>query len=49
MEISESPIADWSKEEEYNNWFDKFNDIDIDDGFAENEADENQNEGGEEE
>ena len=24
MDLSESPVADWSKEEEYNNWFIKF-------------------------
>ena len=27
MDLSESPVADWSKEPEYNNWFIKFDSI----------------------
>ncbi len=27
MEISESPVADWSKEDEYSNWFTKFDNV----------------------
>ena len=35
MEITNSPVADWSKEEQYNNWFSQFDDIghDNDEGF----------------
>ena len=51
MDISESPVADWSKEEEYNNWFVKFDEVDADD-FEQadaNEVEENKTEGGDEE
>ena len=51
MDISESPVAGWSKEEEYNNWFVKFDDIDVEDDFEpadSNEVDENKTEGGDE-
>lgn len=33
MEISNSPVADWSKEEQYSDWFNQFNEFDGDDGF----------------
>ena len=36
MEISESPVSEWSKEDEYSNWFASFDNIeeeDNDDGF----------------
>ena len=36
MELSESPVSDWSKEDEYSNWFASFDNIeeeDHDDGF----------------
>ena len=52
MDISESPVADWSKEEEYNSWFVKFDEIDVDDDFEvadTNEAEENKTEGGDDE
>ena len=51
MDIAESPVADWSKEEEYNNWFVKFDEIDVDDDFEvadSNEAEESKTEGGDE-
>ena len=32
MEISESPISDWSKGSDYTNWFDKFNQMDTGEG-----------------
>ena len=31
MEIEESPVGDWCKSGEYNNWFAGFDNIDIDD------------------
>ena len=52
MDISESPVADWSKEEEYNSWFVKFDEVDVDDDFEvadTNEAEENKTEGGDDE
>ena len=52
MDVSESPVADWSKEDEYNNWFVKFDDIDVDEDFEavdNNEGDENKTEGGDDE
>ena len=33
MEISESPVADWSKEDEYSNWFTQFDNIDTGEDF----------------
>ena len=33
MELSNSPVADWSKEEKYSNWFNQFNEFGEDDGF----------------
>jgi serine/threonine protein kinase len=33
MEIEESPVADWSKEAEYNNWFEQFDNLDLGDNF----------------
>ena len=33
MEITNSPVADWSKEEQYNNWFSQFDEIDGDFDF----------------
>ena len=36
MELSESPVSDWSKEDEYSNWFASFDNIEEeehDDGF----------------
>ena len=32
MELSESPISDWSKGNEFSNWFDKFNQMDSTEG-----------------
>ena len=32
MELSESPISDWSKGNEFSNWFDKFNQMDSAEG-----------------
>ena len=52
MDVTESPVADWSKEDEYNNWFVKFDDIDVDEDFEavdNNEGDENKTEGGDDE
>ena len=33
MEISESPVADWSKEDEYSNWFTRFDNVEEEDDF----------------
>ena len=33
LEISESPIGDWAKDKQYENWFEDFNDLDDADGF----------------
>ena len=44
MEVSESPVADWSKEDEYSNWFIKFENTGDDEEFEDisQEADNNQ-------
>ena len=44
MEVSESPVADWSKEDEYSNWFIKFENTGDDEEFEDisKEADNNQ-------
>ena len=49
MEISESPVADWSKEDEYSNWFTQFDNIDTGEDFDvadNNEGDDGNTEGG---
>ena len=33
MDISESPVAEWSKEDEYNNWFVQFDNIESGEDF----------------
>ena len=57
MELSNSPVADWSKEEQYSDWFNQFDEFD-DDGFeiidssqieAEQQQVETPQEGGEDE
>jgi serum/glucocorticoid-regulated kinase 2 len=54
MDVTESPVADWSKEQEYNNWFIKFDySPDDEDSFEVIDSTENSNEtpqpGGDEE
>jgi hypothetical protein len=45
MDVTESPVADWSKEQEYNNWFIKFGiSPDDDDSFEVNVSAENSHE-----
>ena len=49
MDVSESPVADWSKEDEYSNWFIQFDNIDTGEDFEvvdNNEVDDANNEGG---
>jgi serine/threonine protein kinase len=49
MEIEESPVADWSKEAEYNNWFEQFDNMDLGDNFDNGDTPESKDdEGGEE-
>ena len=49
MDVSESPVADWSKEDEYSNWFIQFDNIDTGEDFEvvdNNEVDDANTEGG---
>ena len=49
MDIAESPVADWSKEDEYSNWFIQFDNIDTGEDFEvvdNNEVDDANTEGG---
>ena len=52
MDVSESPVADWSKEDEYSNWFIQFDNIDTGEDFEvvdNNEVDDANTEGGDDE
>ena len=52
MDVSESPVADWSKENEYSNWFIQFDNIDTGEDFEvvdNNEVDDANTEGGDDE
>ncbi len=49
MEISESPVSEWSQQPQYSNWFVKFDDIDTGDDFEildSAELEDNKDEGG---
>ena len=45
MDLSESPVADWSKEAEYNNWFIKFDSNGDDNEAYDNAEGETENQG----